>query len=105
MPSGYRMETIDIGDGDLARVKVVRWRGFDGFICRWTGPCSGCSESRDGGGNLERGSGCHECGYHGVTRNEEWLPLPRESGRWVRRRDDAHKRLLRMQKSRRSCDA
>ena len=42
------------------------WAIIEGEACtlvKWTDRCSGC----DGGG-------CHECGYHGVTRRAQWCP-------------------------------
>lgn len=47
---------------------------IDGEVCsmvRWTARCSGCSE-----GHESPGSGCEECGYHGVVRNGAWAPEP-----------------------------
>lgn len=45
---------------------------INGQVCsaaRWTARCSGCSHGYD-----DRGGGCHECGYHGVVRQNMWFP-------------------------------
>jgi hypothetical protein len=49
---------------------------IDGEVCelaRWSQACSGCYE----GHNIEhsKGSGCHECGYTGRTREGHWVPI------------------------------
>lgn len=50
-------------EGDLH--KVVRLRGCDGFVVRWTSACTGCTEVPENTSSPERGIGCHECGYTG----------------------------------------
>jgi len=70
---------------DGRRYKVVRFRGFEGFIVRWTASCTGCLETEDGHhvghydfdekAKCHLGAGCEECGYHGKTRREEWVPF------------------------------
>lgn len=41
---------------------------------KWTQVCSGCSDDSEYS-SPSRGAGCHECGYHGVTRVGMYLPL------------------------------
>jgi len=43
-------------------------------LAKWTQPCSGCSDDSEYS-NASRGSGCSECGYHGVVRTGMYLPL------------------------------
>lgn len=66
-------------DAPPVRVKVVRFRGKDGFVVRFTTTCSGCTPGYEesGGGGHERGMGCYECGYTGKSRHLEWVPLPK----------------------------
>lgn len=48
------------------------WAFVEGGLCEsvsWTAACSGCTY-----GFEARGSGCHECGYHGVVRHATWIP-------------------------------
>jgi hypothetical protein len=48
------------------------WAFVEGGLCRsvsWTAACSGCGYGFD-----SRGSGCHECGHHGVVREAMWVP-------------------------------
>jgi hypothetical protein len=59
-----------------------------GQVCElasWVTSCSGCFETEDGHPvghypmhpkhNCHVGSGCEECGYHGVSRSSMWLPI------------------------------
>ena len=53
------------------------WAFVEGTLCTsisWTQACSGC-----GYGFEDRGSGCSECGHHGVTREAMWVPEPMTS--------------------------
>lgn len=53
-------------------------------MAKWTGSCSGCTESEDGHpvGHYPAdpkhhcliGAGCPECGYTGKTRRAYWVP-------------------------------
>lgn len=44
-------------------------------LVRWTQACSGCSCDCGDGYPCDHGaSGCDECGYHGVVRNQMWIP-------------------------------
>lgn len=60
----------------LAGKRLDRRRNYciiDSEVCvalTWTQACSGCTE-----GFGLRGMGCHECGYHGMSRSGTWLPL------------------------------
>lgn len=48
------------------------WAFVDGDLCEavsWTQACSGCAYESE-----PRGSGCSECGHHGVTRESMWVP-------------------------------
>jgi rRNA maturation endonuclease Nob1 len=64
---------------DGKRVKVVRFRGQDGMVVRWTDSCSGCTSSYEEAGTvLDKGMGCSECGHTGKRRNEEWVPLTKK---------------------------
>lgn len=68
---------------DGRRYKVVMRDGFDGFVVRWTDECTGCTEREDGHlvgdysydtkARCVVGCGCHECGYSGKSRREEWI--------------------------------
>lgn len=70
--SAYRMAKVD-----GQRVRVVPLDGVDGYVCRWTDRCSGCSVGYEGGGGYDKaGAGCFECGYTGKRRREHWEPLP-----------------------------
>ena len=97
----YRVLDPDINN-KRKRVRVVMHMGLEGFVVRWTDACSGCCELGDYGGGSEGyptdpkhgcliGSGCHECGYHGKVRREEWIPFDYEAyaapwdKRWARR--------------------
>jgi hypothetical protein len=69
--------------------KTDNGKPFDGFIvfalATWTDSCSGCCETVEGYNKLGHaysdkhhcliGPGCHECGHHGVRRNQMWLPV------------------------------
>jgi hypothetical protein len=84
-PRRYRM--VDVGcDGEPQRVLVVKHHGFEGYIARWTGSCSGCCELGDYGSGSENysydpkarclvGAGCEECGFTGKRRNEYFVPF------------------------------
>jgi hypothetical protein len=86
MAERVRYRYVD-DDGVQRRVRVVLHRGFEGFVVRWTGPCSGCYESGEYGGNADNypydakarcriGAGCSECGFTGKRRRAEWVPFP-----------------------------
>lgn len=70
---------------DDRRVRVVMHDGFEGFMVRWTDACTGCFEYVDGHAPMGSvwdskakchvGVGCHECGYTGKRRREEWVPF------------------------------
>lgn len=60
----YRM--VENGcDGELVRVLVAKHHGFEGYWCRYTTRCSGCSDADYA---TESGAGCRECGYTGKRR-------------------------------------
>jgi hypothetical protein len=61
---------------------------ISGQVCEavsWVDSCSGCFETEDGhpvGSYLFHpkhrchvGSGCEECGYRGIRRNAQWIPI------------------------------
>lgn len=59
------------------------WAFIDGRLCdsvTYTINCSGCSYDTDYGSS--RGGGCEECGYHGVVRCSEWIPVIVECCEW-----------------------
>jgi hypothetical protein len=101
MADPIRYRTIDDGDGNRTRCKVVLLNGFEGFVVRWTDSCTGCYESEDGHpvgeydydskNHCAIGAGCKECGYTGKSRRVEWLPFDAEAydawwdKRWARR--------------------
>lgn len=103
MTERIRYRLIDpFADGKRQRVKVVMFRGFEGFIARWTDSCSGCTELGDYGGGSQYydtdtkhhcliGAGCEECGYTGKRRQEMWIPFDHaafsafDDRRWARR--------------------
>lgn len=74
MKSRRKYATLDDGEGTKHRVLIVRFRGINGHIVRWTGTCSGCTEYVEGQLAYEP-MGCSECGYTGKRRREEWVPL------------------------------
>lgn len=55
------------------RTRVVRRKGVDGFVIRFSSACSGCKDERDP--HAHSGAGCRECGYTGRRRRAEWMPL------------------------------
>jgi len=71
----YRMRTITEWDGSKKRVRIEHYLGFPGYVVRFTRSCSGCSEVGDYESPLERGAGCHECGYTGRRRDEQFVPF------------------------------
>lgn len=75
MRRGFRMRTVP----GIGRVKVVERSGRDGFIARWSVPCSGCAETPESTSPPERGLGCRECGYTGRRRREMWFPFKEEA--------------------------
>lgn len=59
------------------------WAFIDGRLCdavSYTINCSGCSYDTDYGSS--RGGGCEECGYHGVVRLSEWIPVIVQCCEW-----------------------
>ncbi len=78
-PTRYR--TVE----EVGRVKIVTHDGFEGYVVRWTGSCSGCFETEDGHpvgsypwdnkAKCYVGAGCEECGYTGKRRNVVWIPI------------------------------
>jgi len=86
---------------DGRRVLIQRFRGCDGFYVKWTASCSGCFESEDGypNGDYPRhpkhdcyiGAGCRECGYRGVRRRVEWVPMDYHADRYLKAMDRAYK--------------
>lgn len=55
------------------------WAFVEGRLCEmisWTDACSGCRY-----GFKERGSGCNECGHHGVVREAMWVPYSTDQRR------------------------
>lgn len=71
----YKMALVHDGlDGGMRRVKVVLFEGIKGFVVRFTSACSGCADDREYV-SCDKGSGCHECGYTGLARRAEWVPL------------------------------
>ena len=73
---GYTMALVDVGCdyGRKRRVKVIEIDGIKGFSVKFTAACSGCSDDRENV-SCVRGSGCEECGYTGLRRRDEWVPL------------------------------
>ena len=63
----------------LAEIKLDGRRKYflwDGIVCvedKFTQPCSGCSDDSEYA-NASSGSGCRECGGHGVRRSS--FPCP-----------------------------
>ncbi|MFT5815942.1 MAG: hypothetical protein ACI9VT_003720 [Psychroserpens sp.] len=43
-------------------------------LARWTQACSGCADDSEYSSST-RGSGCGECGYHGVVRSGWYEPV------------------------------
>jgi len=72
----------DLPEDPPRRVRVAIHNGFEGYWSTFTMTCSGCFSSVDGHpcGDYPThpkhhcyvGSGCDECGYHGVRR-ERWF--------------------------------
>lgn len=60
----------------LAGHRVDRRKTYaivEGKLCesaKWTAACSGCT----GEYGPDRGSGCHECGFTGRSRQAMWVP-------------------------------
>lgn len=60
----------------IAGFKLDRRKNYaiiDGQVCEsaeWTQACSGCNAEWE-----ERGSGCAECGYTGLSRQSHWVPV------------------------------
>ena len=69
---GYRMAEIYPGG---PRVKVTVRDGVDGFVSRRSDACPGCAEVPESTPSLERGRGCHVCGFTGRRRWEVWTPF------------------------------
>jgi hypothetical protein len=76
----------------LAQERIDRRRKYarDGRqlfeLCQFTSSCSGCFEGGEYGGMAHHydwdkkarchvGSGCHECGYTGKSRQSHWVPF------------------------------
>lgn len=55
------------------RVLIVKRKGKNGHVVRWTALCSGCCQS-DGMESF-MGDGCRECGGTGKRRRAQWVPL------------------------------
>lgn len=69
---------VDDGQVFFCHGRVVRldrrkrYAVIEDEVCssvEWTSGCSGCSNDLEG-----RGFGCHECGYHDVVRQSQWVP-------------------------------
>lgn len=94
----YDDRTLSWGEADkLAGRRLDRrknWAFISGRLCdsvTYTRNCSGCSYDTDYGS--ERGGGCEECGYHGVIRCSEWIPVIVDCCEWEgsgRNRADAN---------------
>jgi len=90
-PKPIRYRVVD--DGVMPgprRVRVVLFRGWEGYVHRWTDYCSGCTEHGDYG--TQYGPfGCDECGYTGKRRNSMFVAFDRvayekwSDSRWERR--------------------
>lgn len=70
-----RLSTFEAADA-LAGHRVDRRKNYaivKGKLCElaeWTAACSGCT----GEYGPDRGSGCHECGFTGRSRQAMWVP-------------------------------
>jgi hypothetical protein len=63
-------------DGPPTRHLVVRHRGEECIVLRYTRVCSGCDcDCGDGYGCSHGASGCDECGYTGKRRHAEAWPI------------------------------
>jgi len=54
-----------------------RYAIIGGGVCeliRYKRSCSGCSEDAKMR-TSDKGSGCHECGYTGTSRQSTWVPM------------------------------
>lgn len=60
---------------DGRRHLIVRLKGWDGIVVRWSQHCSGCTETPENTSPAFRGCGCQECGYSGRSRRVEWVPI------------------------------
>lgn len=74
--------TYDRAD-KIAGIKLDRRKKYaiiNGEVCEsasWTRPCSGCSCANEYPCDccIERGAGCHECGYTGKRIESHWIPI------------------------------
>ena len=53
----------------------VTFRGFEGYVVRWSQECSGCTNTPEMTMPDYRGLGCDECGYTGRSRRECFVPF------------------------------
>lgn len=61
---------------DGRRKLIVMRDGVEGVVFRYSRECSGCTPGyEESGSSLNKGLGCHECGYSGLRRVTEWWPL------------------------------
>lgn len=101
-PRRYRWIDADRDDGTKRRVLVVPFKGWDGYVVRWTEDCFGCTEHGEYGGKQWGPFGCEECGYTGKRRRTEWIPF--DSTGWYASRDRVWARVERFRSYLRSRD-
>lgn len=83
MPTTDTPRRYRVVDGH--RYLVVVHGGVEGYVLRFVASCTGCFECEDGYpiGDYPThpvhqcyvGSGCSECGYHGIRKTGHWLPF------------------------------
>jgi hypothetical protein len=96
-----RYRRIDATEFDpRRRVRVVMYRGWEGYEERGVGPCTGCHEYGEYGGcscgaNPCIGLGCDECGYTGKRRWRHWIAFDMDAFIvWEFKRYERRERLL-----------
>jgi hypothetical protein len=101
MPDTVRYRWIEDGfPRRRRRVRVVIYRGWEGFEERGVAPCSSCHEYGEYGGcscdsSPCVGGGCDECGYTGKRRWRHWLAFDMDAYlAWEHRRYERRERLL-----------